>query len=256
MLKRRDYPSAMWRFETACTKESKRVIGEIGDANHKLFQSIAELFSSEEGTMPNPKHKLSPEQTFFRQLFFDYIEVRQAYETLSDFPALSQSRPPRNSKLSSSRLLVFWREAYLNEFYIFQCRLEVFIKRIARAYRKDFPSLTEKNVSEVIKTLNDSFLQPITKLRGIHVHIHRSQHSDPELIRLELLDEWLDMLGVDGKNLYKKCVNQCRKHNAHYFRIFTSQAKNSLTVVFCTFGGVLFDADNNFIYPKNLKTTL
>ena len=256
MLRDRDYPSAMLRLQIACNKESERIIHQIGhDAYKNIFLSFAETIYNEKTASSKSPHKPTQQQAFFQRLFLDYWEICLAYETLSDFPVLSRSRPHRNSKLSPSRQLFFWRETYLNEFYIFQLRLETFVKHVARAYRKDYPGLVEINVKGVLKTLDETFFSPLIKLRGTHVHVHRSRRSDSELNRLELLE----MLAIDGRvnamsASYKSAVKRCQAQNIENFRVFISVAKNALTVVFRTFEGVLLDVDGKIVYPTNLKS--
>jgi hypothetical protein len=95
-----------------------------------------------------------------------------------------------------SATVTYWTESYLNEVYIFQCRLLDLIKFIQRRYKKD------ADFTEFIVTVGDSLVEfvkeqlaPLVEDRGAHVHERRHRRADPELTRLALLDTMIDVLG-------------------------------------------------------------
>jgi hypothetical protein len=246
----------MLRLLDACVEESRKTIDTkderlMGD----ITLSLAETIFDPRGALPNPKRSLTPRQLFYRQLFFDFRELFEAYQTLLDCPALSRSKPTKKSGLSPARLVRFWREAYLNELYIFLARLKAYIKRVARAYGHDHrvPHLREiaKEMEEVI----DDIFSELVEVRSGHVHKYRYEHSDPELNRIQLFE----LLAVEGKmktmqKLYREGVRQAEHQSIVDFRIFNRKAKDVLEAVFDSFDRFMVDKSKRLIYPANLKS--
>lgn len=136
------------------------------------------------------------EFVFLRDLFNSFHECIQSCQSLNlvrDLSATSMESPdlPRHSAK-----VTFWTESYLNEVYIFQCRLLDLIKFIQRRYKKD------KDFTEFVAQVGDSLaefvkdqLASLISDRGVHVHARRHRRADPELARLALLDVRIDVLG-------------------------------------------------------------
>jgi len=150
-------------------------------------------------------------------------------------------------------MTTFWREAYLNEYYIFLKRLETLLTRMGRWYRKDtrLPRLPQaiKGLHEAVRDM----FKDLDQMRGSHVHQHRYQYSDPELNRLQLLE----LLAVEGKlsqmrPLYNRAVQQAKKQNTENFRRITMRAKQGLQLVFDCFAPAFLDDHGKIIYPTNL----
>jgi hypothetical protein len=116
----RIYHTAMLRFQQACIDESRKVTDEASPEElRKINLSMAETLVNPKGSLPKPQVPLTPQRLFFRDLFFDYTELFDAYQLLIDFPALTTIKLRKRSSVSVAQITRFWREAYLNEFYIF-----------------------------------------------------------------------------------------------------------------------------------------
>jgi hypothetical protein len=106
---------------------------------------------------------------------------------------------------------------------------------------------------DMVSVIDDRF-SPLVKMRGGHVHQYRYEHSDPELNRIQLLE----LLAVEGKmkamqKLYKEGVARAKRQSVVDFRIFNSDARDSLKAVFDTFDGFMVDKSKHLIYPPNLR---
>lgn len=245
----------MHRFLDACIGESQTMI-DMKDEKlmADITLSLAETIFDPGGALPNPKRTLTPRQLFYRQLFFDFREVMEAYQTLLDFPALSRSKPHAKSGLTPARLIRFWREAYLNELYIFVGRLKTYVKHVARAYRHDSRVPNLRMVAEEMEEFIDEHFSGLVAMRGGHVHRYRYENSDPELNRIQVLE----LLAVEGKmlkmrSLYRSGVRQARHQSVTDFRIFNRQAKATLKAVFDTFDRVMVDSSKRLVFPTNLR---
>lgn len=129
----------------------------------------------------------------FWNLFQECIQSCLTLDLVCDLAkkSMEQIEPERHTVM-----VTFWVESYLNEVYIFQCRLLDLIKFIQRKYKKD-ADFTEF-VNEVGDSLADFVtkeLEPLIKDRGAHVHARRHREVDPELARLKQLDVMIDILG-------------------------------------------------------------
>jgi len=138
----------------------------------------------------------SREFTFLRDFWNSFHECTQsclALDLIRDLAlaSMEQGAPERHTITA-----IFWMESYLNEVYIFQCRLLDLIVFIQRRYKKDV-DFTEF-VTEVGDSLTEfvkNELEPLINDRGVHVHKRRHRQADPELARLIQLDTMIDILG-------------------------------------------------------------
>jgi hypothetical protein len=199
----RIYPAAMLRFQQACIEESRRVTeAHSPEEMKKIRFSMAETLANPKGTLPKPVVELTPQRLFFRDLFFDYGELFDSHQLLVDFVSLTTLKLRKGSTVLPGRLTRFWRESYLNEFFIFLCRIDQFVEHVRKFYARD------QRVFRVAVFLRKSIrkhLSDLEDMRGSHVHKHSYHHVDPELNRLSLLE----MLVVHGRS------NALRPH---YFR--------------------------------------
>jgi hypothetical protein len=248
----RAYPKSFQRFLDACIAETRELTA-TGEAIRDITLSIAETIYSEDGALP-PTRQVTPRQEFFRSLFFYFNELFFAYQTLVEFPVFARSRPPRSLKFSNARLVTFWREAYLNEYYIFLLRLDTLLTRMRRWYRKDSRLPRLPQAIEGLRDAVRDLFKDLEEMRGSHVHQHRYQHLDPELQRLHLLE----LLAIEGKlssmrPLYIRAIQKAKKRNTEYFSRITTRAKQGLQLVFECFASAFIDANGRIIYPTNLK---
>lgn len=138
----------------------------------------------------------SREFTFLRDFWNKFHECIQSCVALDLIRDLSSSSMEKISPERHTATAIFWMESYLNEVYIFQCRLLDLIIFIQRKYKKDI------DFTEFVTKVGDSLtefvkngLEPLINTRGIHVHQQRLRQIDPELARLTQLDLMIDILG-------------------------------------------------------------
>lgn len=188
----------------------------------------------------------------FWNVFHECIQSCEALDLVRDFASKSidSIEPERHTAT-----VIFWMESYLNEVYIFQCRLLDFIKFIQRRYKKDV------DFTEFVTEIGDSLaefvqeqLAPLIKDRGTHVHERRHRLGDPELAKLTLLDTMIDILGHAELNTTRE---QSRKDAAAWLatqvRHYSDLAWHLFDEVCRGFSdGILLDIDR-IIVPLHLK---
>lgn len=188
----------------------------------------------------------------FWNLFHECIQSGQTLDLIRDLASKSVDsiEPERHTAT-----VTFWMESYLNEVYIFQCRLLDLIKFIQRRYKKD-ADFTEF-VTEVGDSLAEFVLEQLAPLindRGAHVHERRHRRADPELAKLTLLDTMIDVLGHAELCAARE---QSRKEAAAWLatqvRHFSDLAWHLFDEVCRGFSdGILLDIDR-IIVPLHLK---
>ena len=188
----------------------------------------------------------------FWNLFHECIQSCQALDLVRDLASnsIDSIEPERHTAT-----VTFWMESYLNEVYIFQCRLLDLIKFIQRRYKKD------ADFTEFVTEVGDSLaefvqeqLAPLIKDRGAHVHERRHRLADPELAKLTLLDTMIDVLShaeLDATRM------QSRKDAADWLatqvRHYSDLAWHLFDEVCRGFSdGILLDIDR-IIVPLHLK---
>ncbi|SFT45481.1 hypothetical protein [Paraburkholderia aspalathi] len=188
----------------------------------------------------------------FWNLFYECIQSCQALDLIRDLASNSVDviEPKRHTAT-----VTFWMESYLNEVYIFQCRLLDLIKFIQRRYKSD------ADFTDFVVTVGDSLaefvqeqLAPLIKDRGTHVHKRRHRRADPELAKLTLLDKMIDVLGHTELNATRE---QSRKDTASWLstqvRHYSDLAWHLFDEVCRGFAdGILLDIDR-IIVPLHLK---
>ena len=219
-----------------------------------ILLPIAEAIYAPETLRARQRPQLTARKAFFQKLFFEFREVIAAYTILAEFPTLARSKTPKSQSLSAARLISFWRVAYLNEFYIFICRLQAYISRVARAYRHE-PRLAKLSAfPDHFRRLVEDRLGDFIVMRGQHVHQRRYEFSDPELHRLHLLE----MLAMNSKipefvKLYRRAVRQEKASNTKTFKLITREAKDALKGAFDVFEGFMLTSDGRLVYPGKLQ---
>jgi hypothetical protein len=218
------------------------------------FLSIAETIFEPANVHSAPASAPTAAEQFLGKIFLAFYEIFEAYQTLIDLPALSSSKPPRYSTISESGLVRFWREAYLNEYYIFEERLRGYIRCLQRCYRKDprVPKLGE--LGDGILAILEEDSEILRQMRSIHVHRQRYFHSDPELQRVQMLEMLASGSPVRGlMPIYRQALRHCRSQTKHDFRIFNLKAKDALKGVFDSFESLILDKNGKLMYPSSIK---
>jgi len=249
----RVYPAAMLRFQKACIEECRRVTEAHSPKEMKRISlSMAETLANPKGALPKPVVRLTPRRLFFRDLFFDYNELFDSYQLLVDFVSLTTLKLRKGSTVLPGRLTRFWRESYLNEFYIFLCRIDQFIEHVRKFYAND------QRIFRVAVFLRNSIkkdLSDLEDMRGSHVHKHSYHHIDPELDRLSLLE----MLVVHGRSgalrpHYFRAIRNARAATRKSFQQFNLVARDAVKAVFEWFNRYLLDDADRLLYPSSLPT--
>lgn len=163
---------------------------------------------------------------------------------------MEQVEPERHTVTAT-----FWMESYLNEVYIFQCRLLDLITFIQRRYKKDV------DFTEFVNEVGDSLtefvkkeLEPLINDRGAHVHQRRHRRADPELARLTQLDTMIDILGhSDLRSVREQSRKDSTKWLATQLRHYSDQCWHLFDEVCRGFSdGILLEIDR-IIVPSHLK---
>lgn len=200
----RDRPSFVKRYMIA--------LGAPGIARWQNDPAIRELAEERSRKLINSPWDtdLSPvgqsrEFGFLRDFWNLFQECSQSCLTLDLVRDLAKKSLDQIEPERHTVTVTFWVESYLNEVYIFQCRLLDLIKFIQRKYKKD------ADFTEFVNDVGDSLadfvtkeLEPFIKDRGAHVHERRHRQADPELARLTQLDTMIDILGHSDLSLMRE----------------------------------------------------
>ena len=230
------------------------VAGRTAEQMKEMGDSMIATLAAPEGKFPNPKVTLTQRQQFFQRLRLDFDELHTCFDTLSDFPALSRMPWPRSSSLTASKVILFWREAQLNECYIYHLRLLAFLRHLARGYRKD-PKQTRliTAIDTLLAALETDFAG-LKRVRGQHVHEFRHRHLDAEIDRLVLL-ELLVRGGTPPvmKKLHQAAVRAAKANNLKRFHGFNRRMRRELNSIFQILCLYIVSTEGRLIFPSQLK---
>jgi hypothetical protein len=219
----------------------------------------AKLLLSMRATLAGtPKPAATPPQTpyeiFVIELFDAFSELCQAYENVLLVAELARLRFQKNSRITRLQYLTFVVESSLNEFYIFTERLEIFLTRIQRKYKKDpkFASL-QVFIPKALDIVKKS-LQPTLRVRGAHVHERRFSSSDEKIKRVGTLE----LLVVSGgmkhfRPIYRKAMSEAYRHIIQQTKIHAGNAKAVSDSVLKNLARDLIDGSGQLRYPSNIK---
>lgn len=250
----RDRPSFVKRYMIA--------LGTPGIARWQSDPAIRELAEERSRQLINSPWEtdLSPvgqsrEFGFLRDFWNLFQECNQSCLTLDLVRDLAKKSLDQIEPERHTVTVTFWAESYLNEVYIFQCRLLDFIKFIQRKYKKDV------DFTEFVIDVGDSLaefvtkeLEPLIKDRGSHVHERRHRQADPELARLTQLDAMIDILGHSDLSLMREqsrkdattwLLNQLRHYSDLSWHLFDEVCRGFSD-------GILLQIDR-IIVPLHLK---
>lgn len=198
---------------------------------------------------------VSREFDFLRDFWNHFQECVQSCQALDLVRDLASNSMDLIEAERHTATVTFWMESYLNEVYIFQCRLLDLIKFIQRRYKKDvdFAEFVTM-VGNSLVTFVQEQLAPLIKNRGEHVHQRRHRRADPELAKLVLLDTMIDVLGRAELNAMRE---HARKETSAWMatqvRHYSDLAWHLFNEVCRGFSdGILLDIDR-IIVPNHLK---
>ena len=191
----REWPTFVRRYMDALGTPALNRWGSSPEHRALAKKRSMEVIEKTWGTELSPVGD-TREFVFLRDFFNTFHECIQACQTLDLVRDLSTASMASLDEERHSSTVTYWIESYLNEVYIFQCRILDLIKFIQRRYKKD------ADFTEFVVTVGDSLarfvkeqLSPLMDDRGVHVHERRHRRADPELARLALLDVMIDVLG-------------------------------------------------------------
>ena len=127
-------------------------------------------------------------------LFRPLGEIIESFETIKNISLFINSFPYKTSKISKVKFLQYHIANYLNELYILQNRLKLYLTKIQRGYRKSNNHTIIKTMCKPLSENVNSIFKVKFDARGIHVHEKR--YSDRELDRISSLE--LLTLGSDN----------------------------------------------------------
>ena len=216
----------------------------------RSMQVIADPWGSELSPV-----SVSREFGFLRDFWNLFQECIQSCQTLDLVRDLASKSAESIEPERHTATITFWMESYLNEVYIFRCRLLDLIKFIQRRYRKD------ADFTQFVTEVGDSLAQfvqeqlaPLIKYRGAHVHERRHRVADPQLAKLTLLDTMIEVLGhaeldVTRKQSRDDAAAWLLKQVGHYsdlaWHLFNEVCRGFSD-------GILLDIDR-IIVPLHLK---
>lgn len=198
---------------------------------------------------------VSREFDFLRDFWNLFHECMQSCQTLDLVRDLATDSMASVSPSTHTATMTFWVESYLNEVYIFQCRLLDLIKFIQRRYKRD------ADFTEFVTEVGDSLaefvkqqLEPLIQDRGAHVHQRRHRLADPIIVKQTLLDTMIDVLGHSELEATRE---QSRKESAVWLgtqlRHFSDMSWHLLDEVCRGFAeGILLENDR-IIVPIHFK---
>lgn len=198
---------------TKFIERAKPMILPIKD-NPEMSRAIREhIWDEGPGVVKNGAPPTPAEQRFF-DLFKALIDVSKSLEIMGHVPIYINSFPFK--KVDKSDYLRYHVGAYLQEVYIFKCRLFKFLSLVSRGAPKNIKLDIEK-----FKKLLEASLDGILRTRGTHVHF--SPYSEKDLDRLSTLDLLVSSGDLPPLKTYrdrvvlaefkKKWIDTIRKNN-------------------------------------------
>jgi hypothetical protein len=116
----------------------------------------------------------------------ELFECMESYATLHDISAIAAYNPSGFLSVSKIRYLLFALEAHFNEFYIFCQRLDSFLTRLDKAYRRSAVRVALQTQLDSTRRLVAHERSSIVAIRGKHVHQRRYFDRTSLLRRMSL----------------------------------------------------------------------
>jgi len=126
---------------------------------------------------PVPAASGTREEVYAYRLFKGFIEIHACAERLADCETYLARFPFARTRVKRHAYLQFIVESHLHEIYILRERLTVYVKHVARAYRRapDGPRIAK--LTDRLITLVTDALSEMTVVRGGHVHQTRYSNA-------------------------------------------------------------------------------
>lgn len=230
---------------------SKSLMKAMSESDTKeVKEAIAALFFNREHTIPINR-RLSPKEKFLSILFDGLVEISESRYNLRDSELYINRFPYRKTRISRARYICYVKTNYFNELYILKERLNAYITKIIRAYKKD-----ENRYSHVFTYINPLYqivsqsLDPICKVRGKHIHL--SRYKDRNLLKLEGFEVLTDGDKTNEilPSLFEQEFKKIRITEKRRIIQTNKNLTDTLNVYFHGIYSAIFDSNSNLIYPK------
>ena len=180
-------PLSLKKFMDQVIKVS--IIDYLPLMDSEEWNRLNEMWWNKNFDLPGPRAlepRNTPEAKFVRTLAWGNIEVLRSYYAISKARQYF-SKVPRGLTNAKADYLAFIVHAYLNEIYILEQRMGLYLKQLTRASSKK--SEVHKNLKRIGPELTELILASfgdVSNIRGEHVH--RESFSDPGIERLSAFE--------------------------------------------------------------------
>jgi len=242
-----DYEETLFRFtrDYLARLATEQVREKLAEAMRKHLWDIDGSHSIE--------RDLTPHDVTFLKVFCGFNEITLSYLYLCDIEIYVGRFPYGDTAIPRSRHLEYHITNYLHEVYILKSRLQAYLKRIRREYRKS-PKLDEKAL-DLLDNLVEKTFTPIVKARGVHVHEYR--YSDDDLDRIhtwELLASHPSN-EEDGDRSYKlpydRNYKEVRREWVKRIKANNDNIKRLLDDYFGELYSLVFQKNGDLRFPKS-----
>lgn len=230
-------------------------ISKSRENNKKYKESVInEIFFNKLTTIGQ---KLSPQDIFFRDLFYGFDEIYTSFERLKDLEVYISRFPNIKTPIAKIDYLCFLIENYLYGTYILKERLNKYSEKIRKLYIEDIRYVSiSKKCDQLISTVEGNLIN-IISLRGKVTHI--SHYLDKDINRLksmilhmgffdDKLQKYLpdDYIIPNFDNEYRKLRKKWKK----IFKDNNKEIKKMLNYYFKEMLKIVFINDDEISYPE------
>ena len=220
----------------------------------KLLMDEVHKHIFETGT-PTPPGKRTGRRNYHQLLMYHLAEIQTTLDTMRDVEFYMGRFPYSEAKVAKHRHLQFHAEAFVNELYILQLRLQSLLKFVERQHRRD-PRLDDIKVT--CKVLDGFVVESMKKgvaIRGSHVHKWRL--SDNQIDRLNGISLYTKMpnrkIREAFKAYYESEYRKIRKRWREWVASGTDQAQKLVDAYFEEVFKLICDDTGRLVYPSRLK---
>ncbi len=204
---------------------------------------------------PTPPRKRTGRSHFHQLLTYHLAEIQTTLDTMRDIEFYMGRFPYSEAKIARHRHLIFHVQAFLNELYILQQRLDGLLTFIERQYRKD-PRLDYiKDVCKLLKNFVTESMKKGVEIRGSHVHKWRLSDNDHDrLIGIDLYTKMPnEKIQVAFKKFYDSEYKKVRKRRREWVANGIKVSQELVDGYFDALFELVFDASGVMMYPSRLK---
>jgi hypothetical protein len=243
------------KFGATLAKENGKLIMSMPGIDSEYFsQRISCLFrlTPPEKPIRNPR-QFSPYENLLIRLFDRFFEIDKSVRNLYNTLIYIRRFPFSKTRIERSTYLRYHYENYLSELYILKERMLMFLKIIARLYKRD-PN--GENITRITNDISRDFINALSSLietRGIHIHEER--YSDLDFSQLDLFEIFKDekIPGLNMNFLYGIVYKRILKAKRNFIRRTNKQIEKRLEIYFKILFRLLFDKDEHLLIPINIS---